>query len=138
MFKQLSKILLGTSTISCLSSIILLLLIYRPNPKTHDGGQGIIVLIIGCLFATFILLLSSMTVFLNLSESIRSDRLIRPISFLMFPTIVLLYFILTQNSELFFIINAATFLTTLIFFYMRFTKTINQVSKLRKDNLTET
>ena len=125
MFKRLSKILLRTSAVSYGASVILLLFFYRPNPNTHDGGQGIVLLIIGCFYATFIQLLSSLTLFLNLSETIRLDKALRTISFLLLPTIILIYLLLTQNNELFFIINAATYLATLLFFYIKFSKTIN-------------
>ena len=125
MFKRLIKILLGTATTSFAASIILLLLIYRSNPNTHSGGQGIVLLIIGCFYVTFILMLSSLTLFLNISKNVRFERVSRILSFFLLPIIFLIYFLLMENSELFFVINASTYLATLLFFYLKFSKTLD-------------
>jgi Ca2+/Na+ antiporter len=129
MFKQLLQIFMRTIILSCITSLILLLLIYPP----HD--EGLLVLqIFFSLYFTLIVSLFSLPIFLNLNEDIRSNKYLRTMSFLMLPVFLLLGVTLSAKKEPLFIINTASFNVVLCYFYIKFSrKTDRELEQQNED-----
>ncbi len=59
-------------------------------------------------------------------------------SFLLFPSLILIYILIVESSELFFVINAAAFIGVSFYFCLKFGRQVNKEQDLQEvESLTE-
>jgi hypothetical protein len=113
--KRLSKGLLFTFLISSVLTFFAIQIYHSKDAGSLEGNQGIFIMILASIFWNLILTISSLTIFLNLYDSIRHKLWISILTYFLLPILVTtLFFITSDFQEMwdsFFIITGLYFLT---------------------------
>lgn len=89
--KTLTLTLIKTFFLSCFITWLCVQLMYSGISGSLEGGQAVGLFLIICIFMIFILTSSSVSVFLNLSEKIRTNKSYVALSFFFLPVISLFF-----------------------------------------------
>lgn len=124
--RQLSKNLLLTFLLGNFLTFINILIFYSKEAGSLEGNSGITIFMLAGIFWTLVLTFSSVTVFLNLNDQVRQNKLFTFLTFFFLPsTVATIVFILSDFQEMWqpFFIMTVSFLLVQTYFYMKFTKT---------------
>jgi hypothetical protein len=130
---QLGKNLFLTFIISSFLSFLAIEIMYSKETSSLEGNAGVAILIISSVFWLLMLTISSLTIFLNLSNNVRKNGLYISLSFFVLPLLLTLvaalYFIKNDfKGELnAFIVATILYFLTLEYFFIKFIKKINTV-----------
>jgi hypothetical protein len=124
MLKLILKYLLVEYFLSVVLGIIATIIIYHPNPNTHDGGQQILILIVATFYTNLLLTFSALTILLNTFISFRSSWLNRVTSFYLLPVSFSIFFIFILFNETYFVATVCCFFLVHSYIFYRFNKHI--------------
>ena len=123
MLKLILKYLLVEYFLSVVLGIIATIIIYHPNPNTHNGGQQILILIVATFYINLLLTFSALTVLLNTFISFRRSWLNRVASFYLLPVSFSIFFILF--NETYFVATICCFFLVHSYIFYQFNKHIS-------------
>jgi hypothetical protein len=123
--KQLTKNLFLTFLISSVLTFLGVHAFYADTTGSLEGNQVVFIIVIMSICWIFILTLCSLTVYLNLYDNIRGNRVYCTLAFFLLPVfLILVMFSLDGFDDMWksFAITSGTFVITHFFFYIRFLK----------------
>ena len=127
--RQLLKNLLLTFVVSFVLTTISILLFYNKQMGSLEGNSGVTLFIIGGFVLSLTMTILSTTVFLNIYERFRSDKLRCFLTFFLLP-ILLTLIICVSNKEFdmlpLYLILTMPFLLTQSYFYRKFRKNLTK------------
>ncbi len=119
--KRLSKYLLLTFFVSSFLTFFAIQIYCSKEAGSLEGNQGIFIMVLAGIFWTLILTISALTVFFNVNDRIRHNKLYSVLTFFFIP--VLLAIIVCISSDFkemwqsFFIMTVPFFVTHFYFYY---------------------
>lgn len=122
--KQLTKNLFLTFLISSVLTFLGLNTFDADTRGSLEGNQVVFITIVVSICWMLILTLGSLTVYLNLYATIRSNHVYCMLTFFLLPVLlILMMFSMSGSNDLgWFAITNGAFVITHVFFYMRFRK----------------
>jgi hypothetical protein len=129
--RQLLKNLLLTFVISFVLTTISILLFYNKQMGSLEGNSGVTLFIIGGFLLSLTMTILSTTVFLNIYDAFRNDKLRCFLTFFLLP-ILLTLIIYLSNKDFdmlpLYLILTMPFLLTQSYFYRQFIKTLTRLN----------
>ena len=129
--RQLLKNLLLTFVISFGLTTISILLFYNKEMGSLEGNSGVTLFIIGGFILSLTMTILSTTVFLNIYDPIRNDKLRSFLTFFLLP-ILLTFIIFLSNKDFdmlpLYLILTMPFLLTQSYFYRQFRKSLTEIN----------
>ncbi|MEO6232403.1 MAG: hypothetical protein ABJB11_23510 [Ferruginibacter sp.] len=135
--KRLTKNLLLTFFISSILTFFAIQIYFSKDAGSLEGSQGIFITTLGSIFWILVLAASSLTIFLNLYDKIRLNKLYSALTFYLLPVLVAAIFFIKSGIEKewdsFFVITILYFFTQ-TYFFVKFTKANNETVVVRQKN----
>jgi hypothetical protein len=107
--------------VSSILTFLAIQIYYSKDAGSLEGNQGIFIMILAGIFWTLVLTLCSLTVFFNINDKVRHNRLYSILTFFFAPfllsTIVFIKSDFQDMWQSFFIMTISFFLTHFYFYY---------------------
>jgi len=127
--RRLLKSLLLTFVISFVLTTISILIFYNKQMGSLEGNSGITLFVIGGFLLSLTMTILSTTVFLNIYDTIRNDKLCCFLTFFLLPILLTLIICLSNKDfdmlPLYLILTIPFFLTQ-FYFYKQFKKSLQK------------